>query len=398
VGGGGRALDAFVVAQVGLALVLLVGAGLLIRSFVEMQRVDTGFERERTLMADVALLSEAYADPGAQRRFFEELVERVQALPGVAAAGAVLARPFRGPNGFDTEFTRPGSSEAEQASQPFLNYEAVTPGYFEAAGIPLLAGWRFDDSDAEDAPPVAIVSRAVAERFWPGGRAVGERLKLAGPDSQAPWIEIVGVVGEARYRGVDRVSLDVYVPSPQSAWAPRTLVVRSAGPEPGTLLGSIREELRQLEPDARAVNTATTARLIDDSLMGPRFNTAVLGLFGLLALGIAAVGLYGVLAYDLALRTRELGVRMALGATPDRLLRLALRRGLLLAGSGLVVGLLAAGLASRVLAGQLFGVAALDVSTFVTTPLVLLTVAALASLVPARRASRVDPLVALRED
>jgi len=395
-GGAGRAQGAFVVAQVGLALVLLIGAGLLVRSFARMQSVDTGFERG-TLMTDVALQGDAYQDPGRRLRFFEELVERTGGLPGVAAAGAVLARPFRGPNGFDAEFAILGRSDEEQAGYPFLNYEAATPGYFAAAGIPLLAGRGFEDSDDQDAAKVVIVSRAVAERFWPQGRALGERIKWGGTDAPGEWLEIVGIAGDARYRGVERVSLDAYVPARQSQWPLRTLVVRTDG-DPEALLAGIRAELRRLDPEARAVEAATTARLIADSLQGPRFNTSVLGLFGLLALAIGAVGLYGVLAYDLALRTRELGIRMALGATPGGLVRLALRRGLWLTGAGLLLGLLAGSGLSRVVADQLFGVAALDPATFVATPLLLLAVGALASLIPARRAGRVDPLVALRED
>jgi putative ABC transport system permease protein len=396
-GTGGRTLDAFVVVQVGLAVVLLVGAGLLVRSFEAMQRVDTGFDPSRTLMADVALLSDAYADPAAQLRFFEELIERAESLPGVEAAGAVLARPFRGPNGFDAAFTIDGRSHEEQARQPYLNYEAATPGYLDAAGIPLLAGRGFADSDAAGAAPVAIVSRAVADRFWPQGDALGARLKWGGPEGEAPWLTVVGIAGDARYRGVETVSLDAYVPFRQSQWPPRTLALRAQG-DPGALLPALRAELRRLEPDARLVDAATAGELAASSLQAPRFNTTLLTLFGTLALVIGAVGLYGVLSYNLARRTRELGLRLALGATRGSVLGLALRRGLWLTALGIALGIAGGAAATRLVAGQLFGVSPLDPSTFAATPLLLLAVGAAASLLPAHRASRVDPLAALREE
>jgi putative ABC transport system permease protein len=308
-----------------------------------------------------------------------------------------LARPFRGPNGFDVGFTIDGRSHEEQAEQPFLNYEAVTPGYFEAAGIPLLAGRGFADSDDGEARPVAIVSRVVADRFWPDGNALGSRVKWGGPDSEAPWITVVGIVGNARYRGVEKVSLDAYVPSRQSPWPPRTLALRGEL-EPATLMPAIRGELRRLEPAARAVDAATTDELVASSLQGPRFNTTLLGLFGTLALAIGAVGLYGVLSYNLARRTRELGLRIALGATRRSVMKLALGRGLGLTAVGIALGVAVGAAATRLVAGQLFGVSPLDPSTFAATPMLLLGVGAAASLLPALRASRVDPLAALREE
>ncbi len=395
--GVGRALDAFVVAQVALALVLLVGAGLLVRSFVKMRTVDTGFDRAHTLMTDIALFGDEYDEPEKRHQLYERLIERVQGLPGVVAAGGILARPFRGPNGFDARFTIQGRDPDSQEASAFLNYEAVTPGYFDAAGIPLLGGRDFAATDDADAPGAVIVNTSVANRFWPGDDAIGQRIKWGGPESTGAWLEIVGVVGDARYRGVERVTLDAYAPFRQGLWPLRTLVVR-AEEEPTALLASLRRELTRIEPTAKAVDAATTREMVAASLQGPRFNTTVLVLFGVLAMAIGALGLYGVLSFNVALRTRELGVRMALGATRTSLLALALRHGLWLTGAGVALGLVGAFRLTRLVTGLLFGISPLDAATFVAMPTLLIAVAVLASLVPARRASRVDPLVALREE
>lgn len=397
--GARRALSAIVAGQVGLAMVLLLAAGLLVRSYAELSTRDPGFDRKGVLTLDVPLRSARWQGKEGSDRFFREVIPRLEGLPEVEAAGAVLLRPLEGPVGYDYPFTIEGRPAEEQARYPFLNYEAVTPGYLSAMGIRLLEGRGVRPSDGPDAPPVAVVSRAVADRFWPDGGPVGERIKWGPPSSDNPWLTVVGVTEDARYRSFESVSLDVYVPYRQSPWQLQHLVVRRAGGgDPTALAGAVRREIRRLDPEANPVRLATTGELIAGSLAEPRFTTLLLGLFAAGALGLGLVGIYGVVAYTVALRTRELAVRMALGAGRSRILGLTLKGGLGPAligiGGGVAVGLVG----SRYLAGLLFGVSPLDPATFAAVPLLLLTGVGAACLLPAWRASRLAPREVLAGD
>ncbi len=390
-----RLLGAAVVAQVTLALVLLIGAGLLLRSLTRLHGLDVGFDRERTLTVALALLADEHGKPEVAHPLFDRMIERVEALPGVESAAGTLRRPLESPLGFDARFTLEGRPPDEQATYPHLNYLAVTPGYFETLGTPLREGRPFSGADRAGSPPVAIVSAATARRFWGSESPIGRRLKFGAPDSAGDWVEIVGVAGEVRSRVIESVSLDVYVPHRQSNWPLRNLVLRVAG-EPLAVASAVRRELRAVDPDVRVSEIATAGDLVARSTARPRFHTLLVAVFGALALSIGAVGIYGVLAHSMALRRRELGVRMALGATPGDVLRLALGAGLRQAAMGVGLGLAVAFAASRVLASVLFEISTRDVVTFVAAPAVLLAVAVVACLVPAWRASRVDPLEVLR--
>ncbi|HMB52967.1 MAG TPA: FtsX-like permease family protein, partial [Thermoanaerobaculia bacterium] len=399
--GSRRLLAASVVAQVALALVLTFGAGLLVRSFVQLTAVDTGFSRQGVLTQAVPLLSDEYADPIKARQAYDRMVERVTALPAVEAAAGVLLRPLSGPNGFDAPFTIEGRPAEEQAAYPLLNLEAVTPDYFRAIGIPIHEGRHFARSDDADAPGVVVVSRALAEAHWPGESPVGKRLKWGGPESQSPWLEIVGVAGDARYRRMEEVSLDVYVPHTQTTWSLNHLVVRTAG-DPLAVAPSVREAIREVDPNLQPMDVATTAQMVSRAVARPRFNAVLLGVFAGLALVLGAVGLYGVLSYIVALRRKEIGIRMALGARPEQAARLALGQALRLTLVGVALGVAASLWLSRALTGLLsdvlFEVAATDVATLVTVPWLLVAVALLAAAAPALRASRVDPGVVLRAE
>ena len=397
--GSRRLLAASVVAQVALALMLTFGAALLVRSFLHLSTVDTGFAREGVLTLSVPLLSDEYGDPARAHELYEQLTERVAALPGVEAAAGVLVRPLEGPNGFDVPFTIEGRPQDEQAGYPLLNLEAITSDYFRVMGLGLFAGRGLARTDDATAPRVVVISRALAKRYWPGESPVGRRIKWGGPESPNPWLEIVGVVHEARYRRMEEVSLDVYVPHQQMSWALNHLVVRTQG-NPMAVAGAVRGAVRDLDPRLETTDVATTAQMVSRAVARPRFNALLLGLFAALALVLGAVGLYGLLSYVVALRRREIGIRMALGAVPNQVAGMTLRHAVLLTAMGIGLGLVGCLWLTRtlssLLAELLFQAPATDLGTLLTVPWVLLAVAVASALVPALRAGRVDPGVVLR--
>ena len=324
-------------------------------------------------------------------------MERAEALPGVEAAAGVLVRPLEGPQGFDYPFTIEGRTADEQKSYPFLNYEAVTPRYFESTGLRVLRGRGFTAGDRAEAPRVVILGESVARRFWGGDDPVGRRIKWGGPDGPAPWLEVVGVVEDGRYRGLESVSLDVYVPYEQSPWPLNHLVIRTTA-DPSSLLPALRREASALEPSVRLLDVATVGAMVSAALARPRFTTTLLGTFGISALLLAAVGLAGVLWFTTRERTREIGIRMALGASAGRIRMEVLREGAGLALVGLVVGAGLAAALARLVRGLLFEVGPHDLPTYAAVAGVLGMVALLAALLPAWRASRQDAVVALRSD
>jgi putative ABC transport system permease protein len=394
---GGRLARGLVVGEIALAALVLVGSGLLIRSLSRLQSVDLGFDRESTLSIEVFLPEARYAEPAAVRAFYDRLVERAAALPGVTRAAGVLVRPLQGPDGFDYPFSIEGRSADEQATYPLLNYEAITPDYFSASGIPLLSGRPFQASDDEDAPGVVIVSRGLARRFWPGADPIGRRIKWGPPDGPAPWLTIVGVAGDARYRALQSPTLDVYVPYRQSPWGLNHLIVRAAG-DPAALAGALAREARAIDPGVATLDAATARELVDSALRRPRFNTLLLGFFAAAALALAGVGIYGVTSYAAARRTREMGIRMALGAGPGQVRRLVIGQALRAGAVGIAIGLAAALAGTRLLSGLLFEVRPADPLTFAAVPIFLALVAALAGWVPARRAAKLAPTAALRAE
>jgi putative ABC transport system permease protein len=314
-------------------------------------------------------------------------------------------RPLSGPIGWDYSFTVEGQTPAEQAANPTANHERVSPGYFQTLGIPLLAGRDVTWADGPDAPPVVLINRATAERFWPGEDPLGKRLRWGGPAAARwPWLTVIGVVGDARYREIEGVRPDLYVPFLQDPHWAMDLVLRTAG-EPTALLPALRTAVAGLDPDQPLARATSLERAVDDATARPRLRTWLLALFAGLALLLAAVGLYGLMALAVAQRRTELGIRLALGAGQGDLLRLVLGRGfgLTLAGLGLglalglAMGLALAAAAGPTLAGLLYEVTPTDLWTFATVPLLLATAGLAASLGPALRAAESDPVEVLRE-
>lgn len=391
--------DLLVAAQVAMAAVLLIGAGLLLASFVRLLAVDPGFEPSGAATASVSLPNARYGDEAGRRAFADRLLTEVRALPGVEHAALATSVPFGGnfsANGITIEgYVR---SPGESVLAPFAT--AVTPGYFESLGVPLLEGRTFTEADQPGSRPVVVVDRWLAERYWPGESALGHRLAQGVPelDDDIEWRTIVGVVGEIRMTelGEGDQSGAYYLPHAQSAGASRylTLVVRTDG-DPDILVEPARRAVRTVDPGLPTFDVATMSDRVDRSLVEHRAAMVLAVVFGGVALFLAAVGLYGVLAYAVARRTRELGIRMVLGSTARGILGLVLGRSARVAGAGLAAGLAAAFLLTRWMAGLLYGVQATDPAIFSGATLVLLSVALVASLVPARRATRVDPGVVL---
>jgi predicted permease len=392
-----RTQRVLVAAEVALAVVLLIGGGVLLRSFARLNSAPLGFDRTHALTAELLLPEARYGDPGKIRAFYRDAIGRITQLPGVTAAGGVLLRPLAGPDGFDYPLTVEGSDADKQRSQSLVNYEAMTPGYLRAAGIPLVEGRDITAADDETSPKVVIVSAAVAKQFWPNESPVGKRLKWGPPDSPAPWIQVIGVAGSARYRDPRVESLDVYVPYTQAPWRLNHLVVRAAG-DPRAIASSVRAALREIDPEARATQLATVGELASVALRQPRFQVTLVGTFAALALLLGAVGIFGVVSFATARRTRELGVRMALGARGTDVQLLVVGETLRTVGVGIAVGVAAAVAGARVLRALVYGVSATDPLTFVVVPAIVVVVATLAAIIPARRASRVDPISVLRAD
>ena len=396
--GSSRTRSALVVCEVALALVLLVAAGLLVRSFVALRDVPLGFDSTRVLAIEAGASEKTHPQPAQQRRYVGELVSRVQALPGVESAAAVTLRPLWGTVGMDWPFTIEGQSPSDAKRNPLLNLETVTPDYFRTMGIPLSRGRAFDERDRDGQPGVAIVSDALARRYWPGQDPIGKRLKIPLPPTpyHDAWLTVVGVAGDARYRELTATRLDLYLSYLQSDHRTHHVVVRTRGESAG-LEAAIQRTLRALDPEQPAPRVVAMADVVQEALGGPRFAARVLTAFALVALLLAALGLYGLIAYAVGRRTREIGLRVALGARPFDIARLVLREGLIPTVLGVVLGLLGAGLAAQLVSRLLFGVRPTDALTLASAALLLFCVATLASALPARRALNVEPSVALRE-
>jgi len=399
VAGHGRLRLVLVVGEVALALVLLVGGGLLVRSFVALSQAPLGFEAEGVLSVSVGPPPTLVADVTKRRAFFEEMLRRVRALPGVGSAAIVTLRPLSGTVGMDWPFTVEGQSAKDAERNPLLNFETVSPGYFETMGIPLVRGRDFTDSDREGRPGVVVISEALARRFWPDRDPVGERIKIPLPPTEfdGEWLRIVGVAGDARYRELQATRYDLYMSYQQSDHVSQHLVVRTAGGV-GPVAPLVRHAIQELSPDLPAPEVTPMTRVVSEALGGPRFAARLFSAFALVALLLAALGLYGLLAWSVSRRTREIGVRVALGARPVHVARLVLGEGITLTAAGLAVGLLVALLSARALSALLYGVEPTDGFTLAAASMLLLAIATLACAVPARRALRMDPVAALRHE
>ena len=393
-----HARSTLLVVQIGLSVVLLVAAGLVLRSFLTLRQVDLGFSPDRILTLAV--------QPGNPNRppnvWMKDLLSRVRTLPGVEAAGAVYLRPLMlGPIGQGVTVLLEGQPETREAieANPVLNYQIATPGYFETLKIPLRAGRFFNEQDTADAPRVAIVSQATARRLWPGQDPINRRLFMSNFTPGKPgksWRTVVGVVSDVRYRGIDEVQFDVYDPALQVGLSAGNIVVRSAG-DPLALAGPVRSIARELDP-AAIVDSITTMDAVVERAEAPwRLTMWMFVLFAGLAFGLAALGLFSLVALDVAHRGREFAIRLALGATRAAILRGVLVRAGWRVLSGLAIGLAVAIIASRAMRGLLFGIAPDDAVTYAAVLGVVLVAVAIAAYVPARRAARVDPQALLRQ-
>jgi putative ABC transport system permease protein len=398
-GAGGRiARQALVTGQVALAVMLLIGAGLLVRSFLRVAGLDPGFRAPRVVFGIISLAPTRYAEPAKQAAFFEEALRAVESLPGVVSAGVTNSLPLTGINDQGSVLVEGLPAPAPGEDGPQANRPHVSDRYFDTLGIRLLEGRGFDARDRAGAPPVAVVSALAAHTFWPGGSPVGKRVAADWTAAGPVWRQVVGVVERTRHFGLEApLKAEVYVPAAQSPSPFMSLVVRAAG-EPAALLPDIRAAIGRVDPEQSAFGFRTMEELIEGSGAKRRFQMALVAAFALLAVVLAAIGVYGVMAHGVAQRHREIGVRLALGARPQDVVSLVLRSGLALTVGGTVVGLAGAMALSRALAGLLFGVSALDPATYAGVAALLLLVAGVSAYLPSRGAARVDPLVTLRDE
>jgi putative ABC transport system permease protein len=388
-----RARNIFVVTETALAIVLLVGAGLLIRSFARLQQVNVGFNPRQLLTAQVGLPRAQYAKPEQWISFYRQTLERMNALPGAQEAAVAVPLPLSD-SYFNLAFEIEGRPPRSKSDAPTADFVAISPNYFHVMQVPLLRGREFSDADSESGPKVCAISSSLAQQLFPSERALGQRILIGYPASSSR--EVVGIVGDVKDSDLSaRQSAQIYVPFVQNPFWAADIAVRAHG-NPSALGGALREQIRAIDPALPVAEVRPMAEVVGSSIAQPRFRTALLSLFGGAALLLAAIGIYGVLAYTVAQQTREIGIRMALGANPGTVLRLVLGRGLRLAGAGTVIGVLASLMLTRLLGSLLFDVSATDPLTFAAVAGLLLGVASLACYVPARRAMRVDPMVALR--
>ncbi|HYC32142.1 MAG TPA: FtsX-like permease family protein, partial [Gemmatimonadales bacterium] len=395
-----------VVGQIALALILLVGAGLLIQSFARLRGVDPGFAPDHLLTARLELSPVRYQTNERIRAYYQELIRRVEAVPGVAAVAAVKALPMTQLELGDWNFLEEGkfSLPPRPIEWKVAHWQAASPGYFETMRIPVLEGRGIEEQDRAGAPGAAVVNRTLARQAWPGESPIGKRILMGGGATDSVWRTVVGIVGDVRHRGLDVAPQpEIYLPHAQfpagtgTALRSLRLVVRSEG-DPAALTAAVRAAVAELDPDVPLAEVQTMEEALGAWAAERRLTTLLVAGFALLAIVLGAVGIYGVMAQMVAQRTREIGIRIAVGAVPGEIVALVFRQSALLAGLGIVAGLVGGLAATRLLAGLLFGIAPTDALTFAGTAVLLALVATLASLLPAIRATRIDPIEALRTE
>ena len=394
-----RILGALVATEIAVALLLLIGSGLLLRSFSRLQEVSPGFQPDHLLVADLPLSQNAYAKPELRYEFFDRLVERAKTLPGVKSAGAASFLPVSG-GGSLIQFNIEGRPPKTPHDYVAAGYRTVTPQYMETMGVPLLQGRNIAAGDVEKAPAVVVINASMARTYFPGENPLGKRMQIgATPDKDVPYMEIVGVVGDV-LQGLDTdAKAEMYLPYRQADTVlpvfQLSVVLRTSG-DPRLQTAALRSAVREIDPNQPVVKIRTMEENMATSVTEPRFRTWLIGIFAALALVLAAVGIYGVMSYSVNQRTNEMGIRVTLGAQPNDVFRIVVGEGLRLALIGVGVGLIGALAATRVLRTFLYGVSAIDPVTFAVTAALLTLVAVAACYFPARRATRVDPMVALR--
>ncbi len=388
-----------VVAEISLALILLIGAGLMMKSLYCLLSVDPGFRPDRVLTMEMNLRTSQYGKDAAILNFWQQVLYRVRAVPGVEAAALGNAIPLTNDHE-RTDITLEGMALPKPGSFPHPDTHIVSPAYVSTLGVALLRGRAFTDADNENAPPVAMINDMLAQRFFPDKNPIGKRFIFGHPSADKPpkWISIVGVVGDTKLYGLSNPSrLEVYVPFRQSPTGDMNLLVKS-GSDPAALTSTIRRIIASIDKDQPVFAVATMNQLFMNSVSTRRMTLILLGLFSALALVLAAIGIYGVISYSLAQRTQEIGIRMALGAQRGNLLRMILSQGAEIAGIGIIIGIVVSFGLTRLMSNLLFSVSAVDPATFAAVVIVLALIAMLASYIPARRSLRVDPMVALRNE
>ena len=384
-----------VVAEIALSLVLLVGAGLMMRSFISLQRVDAGLNPNGVLTMTVALPGAKYRAPEKRIAFFNQVLERIRAVPGVKSAGTNSGLPLSG-NNWGRSVTVEGFPVLSVNEAPMINHCVVSPHYFESMGIPLLNGRDFDERDTKDSTKVTIVDAGLAREYWPDDNPIGKRIRFGPPEDNEPWHTIVGVVGEVKTNRLDSTTRkSVYLAYPQVPIGGSGFAIKVEG-RPEAMMSAVRNQVREVDPDLPVVRMMPMTDIISRSVWQPRLYTVLFGVFAAVALILAIVGIYGVMSYAVTQRTREIGLRMALGAQKTDVLRLVVGHGAIVTAAGLATGLIAAFGLTRLMSTLLFNVTTTDPITFVAVSLLLSVVALGACLVPARRAAKVDPMVALR--
>jgi len=389
-----RAHNLFVVAEIALALVLLVGAGLMIKSFVRLQAIDPGFDPENVLTLQVRLSPVKYREENRAIAFFREATARIGALPGVRAVGTVSFLPFAS-LGAATDFTIEGKPQPAAGEKAVTDVRVTDENFFRAMNIPILRGRTFTAQEATEKRQIAVISDALARKYFPGEDPLGKRITVEMTDTPEP-AEIIGVVGDIKHQTLDAETRPmVYWAHPQLAYSSMTIVVRTAG-NPASLAAAAQREIQIIDKDQPVSDVRTMKAWLGESLARSRFGALLLGLFAVLALILAAVGIYGVMSYTVAQGTHEIGIRLALGAQARDVLKLIVGQGMMLVLAGVAVGLLGAVAVTRVMQSLLFGVSATDPLIFTGIALLLTAVAFLACYIPARRATKVDPMIALR--
>jgi predicted permease len=394
---GGRVRKGILVLEVALAFVLVVAAGLLSRTLFSLLKTDGGFNANHVLTFQLSLPATKYADANRIVTLYQRALQSLQTLPGVQSAGIAYAVPLGGATEGSQIRIPDHPTSTDQEKRPFANYTVASPGYFSALGTPLLRGRDFLESDTVDSVPVVIINNAMAEEFWPGEEPIGKQVGLG--SLRFPLMTIIGIVADVKHLSLrESPAPEMYVPFTQKPYPSMLImhVVLRSMSDAASLTGNVREAIGKLDPDLPMAKVTTLTTLVDNSLAQPRFSMLLLAAFGGIALLLACIGMYGVISYSVVQRTQEIGIRLALGAQPRQVLGMILGQGARLAGLGIVIGLLAAVGVTRIMASFLYGVRATDPVTFAGVTLLLAVVALLACYLPARRATRVDPIIALR--